>query len=103
MLAAQADLPAGKRKRPELDAPPTERKTCLYSMTPDEHFLIGALPGKPVVALGGFSGHGFALSPAVGESIAGLITSGTSPIDISELSHARFDGQTVPSEVDHAG
>ncbi len=58
---------------PELDAPPEQRKTCLYSVTPDENFLVGALPGKPVVVLGGFSGHGFKFASALGEIAADLV------------------------------
>jgi len=51
----------------------------------------------------GFSGHGFALSPAVGEAIAGLITTGSSPIDISALGLDRFGAATDASVYHHAG
>ena len=57
-----------------------------------------------LVVATGFSGHGFALSPAVGEAIAGLITTGSSPIDISQLRLSRFG--TIASDasaVRHAG
>jgi sarcosine oxidase subunit beta len=52
----------------------------------------------------GFSGHGFAISPAVGEAIAGLITTGQSPIDIDALSLSRFERVvTNASSNGHAG
>jgi sarcosine oxidase len=75
---------------PELDAAPTERKTCLYSMTPDEHFLVGVLPGKPVVALGGFSGHGFKFASVLGEIAADLLQHGRSNFELSQFDPLRF-------------
>ena len=75
---------------PELDAPPAERKTCLYSMTPDEHFLVGALPGRPVVALGGFSGHGFKFASVLGEIAADLVQHGKSAFALTQFDPLRF-------------
>jgi sarcosine oxidase subunit beta len=70
----------------------------------DEVPVLGYVAGiEGVVVATGFSGHGFALSPAVGEAIAGLITTGQSPIDIAALSLDRFTGATVPSPNGHAG
>jgi sarcosine oxidase subunit beta len=71
----------------------------------DEVPVLGHVDGlEGLIVATGFSGHGFALSPAVGEAIAGLITTGTSPIDISQLSLSRFDGvPSEASEVRHAG
>ncbi|MFT3710893.1 MAG: N-methyl-L-tryptophan oxidase [Archangium sp.] len=68
---------------PSLDAPPTERKTCLYSMTRDEHFLVGALPDSPVIVLGGFSGHGFKFASVLGEIAADLVGRGRCRFDLS--------------------
>ena len=46
---------------------------CLYTMTPDTHFIIDRMPGRPNVIIGGgFSGHGFKFAPAVGESLVDL-------------------------------
>ena len=54
-------------------------ETCLYTMTPDEHFLIGTLPLSPQVTVAaGFSGHGFKFASVVGEILADLST-GQSP------------------------
>jgi len=39
---------------PSLDAPPLRSRVCMYTNTPDEHFLVGAHPRWPhVVVLGG--------------------------------------------------
>lgn len=75
---------------PELDAPPQRRKTCLYTMTPDEHFLVGALPGKPVVVLGGFSGHGFKFASVLGEIAADLVQRGAGAFDLRAFDPLRF-------------
>lgn len=49
-------------------------KTCLYSNSPDEHFIIDHLPGteKKVTIAWGFSGHGFKFASALGEVLADL-------------------------------
>ena len=52
--------------------------TCMYTMTPDEHFVIGHLPGSDgiVAVAAGFSGHGFKFGPVVGEILADLAVDG---------------------------
>ncbi|MBA0777859.1 hypothetical protein Gotri_005822, partial [Gossypium trilobum] len=52
---------------------PVMTQLCVYSMTPDEDFVIDFLGGefgKDVVIGGGFSGHGFKMSPAIGRILA---------------------------------
>jgi sarcosine oxidase subunit beta len=73
--------------------------------THDEVPVLGEADGIDGLVLAtGFSGHGFAISPAVGEAIAGLITTGQSPIDIDALSLSRFEGLvTNASSNGHAG
>jgi sarcosine oxidase len=47
--------------------------TCLYTNTPDGHFIIDFLPGSPQVIIGGgFSGHGYKFCSVVGEMLADL-------------------------------
>lgn len=70
----------------------------------DEVPVLGRVDGVDgLIVATGFSGHGFALSPAVGEAIAGLILTGESPIDISQLGLDRFSGETDASDHHHAG
>jgi sarcosine oxidase len=50
-------------------------ETCLYTMTPDENFVIDAHPEFPQVTLAaGFSGHGFKFASVLGEALADLAT-----------------------------
>ena len=63
---------------------------CLYTNTPDGHFIVDRHPELPNVAIGaGFSGHGFKFTPAVGEKLVDLVFDQTStPLPILAL--ARF-------------
>ncbi len=66
-------------------------KVCLYTMTPDEHFLIDLHPQhRNVVIAGGFSGHGFKFAPVVGEIVADLITAGKTKHRIDKFRISRF-------------
>jgi sarcosine oxidase subunit beta len=63
----------------------------VYSITEDWHPIVGALPEVPGYYhfLGG-SGHGFKISPPIGESLAAMIAVAVPPIDISALDYSRF-------------
>jgi sarcosine oxidase, subunit beta len=62
-----------------------------YDVTPDWNPAIGPCPGIEGLYLAvGWSGHGFKLSPAVGEVVAAEVSGRTPPIDISELRPERF-------------
>jgi sarcosine oxidase len=51
---------------------------CMYTTTPDEHFVIATHPRHEQVTIAcGFSGHGFKFVPVVGEILADLATDGT--------------------------
>lgn len=69
---------------PQLGGRTRRSIVCMYTDTPDMHFLIDRHPGHPnVIISSACSGHGFKFSPAVGETIADLAT-GTQPAyDIS--------------------
>lgn len=57
---------------------------CLYTMSPDQHFIVDRHPRHPEVALAaGLSGHGFKFTPVLGEALAQLAVEGrtTSTID----------------------
>ena len=62
-------------------------QVCLYTNTPDAHFVVGPLPGVPTVTvLGGFSDHGFKFAPVMGDVAADLVLQGRTdyPIDLFE-------------------
>ncbi|MBC5806609.1 MAG: N-methyl-L-tryptophan oxidase [Candidatus Eremiobacter antarcticus] len=64
---------------------------CMYTLTPDEHFLIGVLADHPqVVIAGGFSGHGFKFSSVVGEIAADLALQGSTRHRIDRFALRRF-------------
>jgi sarcosine oxidase len=66
-------------------------ETCLYTMTPDETFIIDRMPGYPhIVIASPCCGHGFKFSPVVGEILADLVTGGTTAHDISRFRLQRF-------------
>jgi sarcosine oxidase len=75
-----------------LDGPSQDGKVCLYTNTPDEHFIIGPSPAlERVVIAGGFSGHGFKFAGVVGEIVADLVISGTTKHDIAMFAPTRFE------------
>jgi monomeric sarcosine oxidase len=58
--------------------------TCLYTTTPDHHFVLGPHPDHPRVSVAaGFSGHGFKFTPVVGEILADLALGGATNHDIA--------------------
>jgi sarcosine oxidase len=62
---------------PALDGPCVHTATCMYSNTPDEHFVIARHPDCVNVTVAcGFSGHGFKFVPVVGEILADLAMTG---------------------------
>jgi sarcosine oxidase len=62
---------------PAADGPTMAMKTCLFSNSPDEHFVIDLHPEFPQVSIAaGFSGHGFKFAPVVGEIMADLALHG---------------------------
>ena len=66
-------------------------KPCLYTLTPDEHFVIGRHPEHAEVVIAcGFSGHGFKFAPVVGEILADLTLAGQTRHDIALFDPARF-------------
>ena len=66
-------------------------KVCLYTSTPDEHFVVDRLPGAERVTIAcGFSGHGFKFASVMGEALADLALEGRSDLPIGFLGFDRF-------------
>ncbi|WP_159501453.1 N-methyl-L-tryptophan oxidase [Microbacterium sp. 18062] len=75
---------------PRLTGPLVQAKTCLYSVTPDEHFVIGTHPEHAQVQVAcGFSGHGFKFVPVIGEILADLTIDGRTDLPIGLFDPAR--------------
>lgn len=82
---------------PDADGPALTLKTCMFTNTPDEHFVLDRLPGAPqVVVVSPCSGHGFKFVSVVGEIAADLALDGGSDQDIEMFRIDRFAaGSTV--------
>lgn len=66
-------------------------KICLYTMTPDEHFIIDLHPENQNIAIAaGFSGHGFKFAPVVGEILRDLILENRTTYPIEKFRLQRF-------------
>ena len=75
---------------PGVELNPTRHSVCLYTLTPDQHFVIDIHPTwKNVAFAAGFSGHGFKFCPVVGEVLADLVQRGKASLPIEFLALAR--------------
>lgn len=68
----------------------TRGQVCMYTVTPDKHFVIDAHPAFPQVSVAcGFSGHGFKFATTVGEILADIVQTGDTKHDIAMFSARR--------------
>lgn len=66
-------------------------RTCIFTNSPDEHFIIDTLPGdENVIVASPCSGHGYKFCSVIGEILADLAIDGTTRHDISLFSLDRF-------------
>ncbi len=71
---------------PTLPGPLLRAAACMYTTSPDQHFVVGLHPEYPQVSIAcGFSGHGFKFVPLVGEVLADLATDGNTRHPIHPL------------------
>lgn len=82
---------------PYLQMRPIRAVSCLYTNTPDYHFVLGRHPRHPQVVVGtGFSGHGFKFAPVVGEILADLASQTETNFDLHLFRPERFAEGPVP-------
>ena len=74
----------------EIASKPCRSAVCMYSMSPDGHFLFDRHADLPLVVAAGFSGHGFKFASVLGEAAAELIQLGRTSLEIGFLSSSRF-------------
>jgi sarcosine oxidase len=68
-----------------------QASVCLFTNTPDEHFIIDRLPDhERVHVVSACSGHGFKFASVVGEIVADLVTSGRSRFELGLFAIGRF-------------
>jgi sarcosine oxidase len=76
---------------PAIKTPCREHAVCLYTMSPDEHFIVDRHPDDPrIVFAAGLSGHGFKFTLVLGKALADLAIDGESGCPIGFLSLRRF-------------
>jgi sarcosine oxidase len=82
---------------PDADGPVLRLTTCLYTNTPDEHFVIDVMPGQPqIIVASPCSGHGFKFASVIGELLADLASTGAARQPISLFRLDRLLGAPAP-------
>jgi glycine/D-amino acid oxidase-like deaminating enzyme len=67
-----------------------ETTSCRYTMTPDEDFIIDLHPEhRQIVFASPCSSHGFKFAPVVGQMLADLAVTGTTPYPIGRFRRDR--------------
>ena len=78
-------------RMPEANGPLAHARVCLYTNTPDGDFILDTHPVAPGVAFASAcSGHGFKFAPVIGEALADLALTGTSPLPIDQFRAGRL-------------
>ncbi len=76
---------------PGLAGPVARATVCMYTSTPDGHFIVDRVPGcRRTWAVAGLSGHGFKLAPALGEALADFSMGGKTGLPVGFLGLKRF-------------
>jgi monomeric sarcosine oxidase len=69
-----------------------QHAVCMYTLSPDEHFLVGSLTGHQHLSVGaGLSGHGFKMVPALGEALAQSVLGERPSLNIDLFDPQRFE------------
>jgi len=86
------------RYLPDANGRLREARVCLYTNTPDHHFLLDRHPAQPNVILASpCSGHGFKFASAIGEVLADFATDGASRHDLRLFEVERLVAGTAAS------
>jgi sarcosine oxidase len=76
---------------PAADGPLLKSSTCIFTNTPDEHFIIDRLPDVPeAIVVSACSGHGFKFCSVIGEIVSDLVSDGSTKHDLSLFRLDRF-------------
>ncbi|MFG0283400.1 MAG: N-methyl-L-tryptophan oxidase [Phycisphaerales bacterium JB039] len=80
-----------QRFLPEANGPLLALRPCLYTNSPDGHFILGRHPAHDRVTIAcGFSGHGFKFAPVIGEALADLALDGRTDLPVEFMAPTRF-------------
>jgi sarcosine oxidase len=84
---------------PKLGARLVRSATCLYTMTPDENFIVDHHPEfRNVIFAAGFSGHGFKFAPLIAVALADMVQHGETSLPIGFLSLGRLSAPVLSQE-----
>lgn len=87
-----------RRCIPALDGAVSSATVCLYTNTPDGHFILDRHPDVPAaVFAGGCSGHGFKFASVLGQSLAQMAAGEPAPLEARFLVASRLGGGTGSS------
>jgi sarcosine oxidase len=67
------------RHLPGAGGPVIEVRTCLYTLTPDRHFVLDRIPGHERTAIGLGTGHAFKFASVFGQALVDVAVFGDSP------------------------
>lgn len=85
-----------ERYFPDGAGPTMNLKACLFTNSPDGHFILDRHPQMPQVSFAaGFSGHGYKFASVIGEIMADLAEHGESRYDIGLFRLSRFAAATA--------
>jgi sarcosine oxidase len=87
-----------ERYFPDGAGPTAMLKACIFTNSPDEHFVLDTLGGSPQVSVfAGESGHGYKFASVIGEILADLATEGSTRHGIGLFRIDRFaNGAAAP-------
>lgn len=81
------------RCAPGLVPDPAIIESCMYTLTPDCHFVLDCHPQHSNIVIGaGFSGHGFKFGPIIGKLLCELSLGEVPSYDLSPFRIRRFQG-----------
>jgi sarcosine oxidase len=84
-----------RRYFPDGEGPTVMLKACLFTNSPDRHFILDRHPAHPEVAIAaGFSGHGYKFCSVIGEIMADMAQHGRARQDLEFFRLGRFTGAT---------
>ncbi|XP_042341949.1 peroxisomal sarcosine oxidase-like [Plectropomus leopardus] len=80
---------------PGLVPEPAVVESCMYTLTPDRHFVLDCHPTYSNIVVGaGFSGHGFKFGPIIGKLLSELSLGEVPSYDLSPFRIRRFQAMT---------
>ncbi|CAG6007029.1 peroxisomal sarcosine oxidase isoform 2-T2 [Menidia menidia] len=83
---------------PGLHPEPAVVETCMYTLTPDRHFVLDCHPAYRNIVIGaGFSGHGFKFGPIIGKLLCELSLGKVPSYDLSPFQIKRFQANIKSS------